>query len=376
MAYHGTEIDGVSIAPDGLEVRGVNLLEIIARYRYPQAIAHMLSGCGAEADQSGHIEAGLNAILAGMTETHPGLALTAQAARAGANGVQAVSAGILVPLRVSVPEDVRTALVLDDETAAGLAVVAALPVFLRVAIDPDTAARALATARSTAPATYVEKLHALFVASPEPVATAALERALVGWHGGFGYLPPSVMIPRLSIGTGVPIRQAIAAGFAAGGPMHIGATEHALRLIARILEITGADGDADAVAGRLVGAILAEHGRLPGFGHPLFDRDPRPSALIEACAPLLAGTPEQRAYDALVVAAARETGLPPNIDAAMATVFLAAGISDPQAAAALSLCARAVAMVGHCRERRLKPAFGVTSRVARQHLDSLPKDWL
>ncbi|MBN3801400.1 citrate/2-methylcitrate synthase, partial [Burkholderia sp. Ac-20392] len=54
-------------------------------------------------------------------------------------------------------------------------------------------------------------------------AQAAMDMLLVAWHAGFGYITPTVLAPRVAIGTGVTLTQAIASGFLASGPSHVGA---------------------------------------------------------------------------------------------------------------------------------------------------------
>ncbi|MBH9738017.1 citrate/2-methylcitrate synthase, partial [Burkholderia cepacia] len=49
-------------------------------------------------------------------------------------------------------------------------------------------------------------------------AQAAMDMLLVAWHAGFGYITPTVLAPRVAIGTGVTLTQAIASGFLASGP--------------------------------------------------------------------------------------------------------------------------------------------------------------
>ncbi|MCM2292393.1 hypothetical protein NAC44_08625 [Allorhizobium sp. BGMRC 0089] len=389
MRYHGTSIDGVSIDPDGLEVRGVDLAEIIASYRYTEAILHILTGKGRDGARGDILDRGFCRLLARLSGDEPALALSARAALLGSSAIEAVAAGLLVPSPFSLDEATLADLDIAPDIGEALALIAVLPVMLRFATGPDTAKVALAGMQAAQGQgqdqgqglDFVSRLHRLFVEDHHPLAaqrsaSLGLERALVGWHGGFGYLPPSVMIPRISIGTGVPLRHAVSAGFGAGGPMHIGATEYAVRVLLTMLSAMEQGLSANEAAKRAVAHIRENGLRLPGFGHPLFNKDPRPDVLIAAARPLLEGSAVLSAFEALQVEARSSLDLLPNIDSAMATVFIACGITDPKTAAALSLCSRAVAMLAHCLERRTKPAFGVTSRIAREHLHSLPKDWI
>ncbi len=194
--------------------------------------------------------------------------------------------------------------------------------------------------------------------------------------GGFGPLPPSVMIPRIAIGTGVSIVQALAAGFAAAGPLHIGATMQAVALLDAAL--TGDDDSAQAGA-RISAALdhmLASGQKIGGFGHPLLNEDPRPPS-IRARAGLLGAAPRVWAvYDAACARMRDKTGLAPMSISACGAAMIGAGVRDPAAAAGLAMMARGVGITAHVLERQQRPAFGVRRQTARDHLASFPTGWL
>lgn len=381
MRYHGTDIDGVFLTPERLEVRGTNLNDLVGRFSYPQAVAHTLLGKAQTPDSAGAVEAVLAHSADTLAPDAPAIRLIRAAAAAGATPAQAVTAGLMVPGDEGATAPDSTSIVyggLTPAMAEGLHLVARLPLYLAAAIagSDAEARRRLEQARSTG-GPYIRRIHALFLdgAVPEPWQTAVLEALFVAWHGGFGYLPPSVMMPRIAIGTGVPIRQALGAGFAAGGPNHIGACEEAIALL---LECLGraSNGDLPMVTDAAIAAVLDAGRKVPGFGHPLFRTDPRAPhlrSLIEEYG--VSGMAPIVAYDAAVDSMQRRTGLPPNIDFASAALFIAAGVRT-RAGGTLALCARGAGMVAHMIERQAKPAFGVNSAMARKQIDLLPKNWL
>ena len=379
MRYQGTDIDGVFLDPERLEVRGTDLLAIAESCSYGEAVAHILTGCGRSDAVAKAVGAIMLDALASIHSDAPPVRLVLAARDAGASPCEAVIAGLMAREQAA-PSDAAVRSLPDAQIGEGLAQIAVLPVYLAAAAAPDPTEARAAIVRCNVfaqanDATYVGALHRLFVAAPTPAQTALLERVLTIWHGGFGYLPPSIMMPRIAIGTGVPLRIALAAGFAAGGPFHIGACEHSTRLLATIMAKAAGDG-LEAAAESVVAGALAQAGRLPGFGHPLFVADPRPPFLRRAAGEFMPASPALAAYDATVAEVKRRAPqLNPNIDCASAALFLASGVRMPEAAAGLSLCARAAAMLAHAIERRRKPAFGVTSAVARRHLSEVP-DWL
>ena len=377
MRYHGTDIDGIFLSPERLEVRGIDLLEIMERMSYPQAVALILLGKAHGPGAPGAVEAVLRSSLAAAAGDAAAIRLIRGATASGASPSQAVIAGLMAAESAVVPLPP-----LNDDSGAlsaamceGLAIVGRLPAYVAAAIaesEADAEGR-LERARTT-PGPYLRRVQALFLdESPTEPQTKALETLFVAWHGGFGYLPPSVMMPRIAIGTGVPMRQALAAGFAAGGPNHIGACEDAIAFLLGCL----AHGPADVAAAvdEAIAGLLAQNRRVPGFGHPLFRADPRAPRLRVLAAAWGLEAPALVAYDAATDSMKRRTGLPPNIDFASAALFIAAGIRTT-AGGTLALCARGVGMLAHMIERQAKPAFGVTSAMARKQLELLPKNWL
>ena len=76
--------------------------------------------------------------------------------------------------------------------------------------------------------------HILLGEVPTDQQRKLLDIVLVAFHGGFGLLPPTTLVPRLVAGTGVSVPQALAAGYLASGPFHVGAVEQAMKLYQQI----------------------------------------------------------------------------------------------------------------------------------------------
>lgn len=87
-----------------------------------------------------------------------------------------------------------------------------------------------------------------------------------------GIAPPSITAARIVKSGGNSMNTAIAAGILACGDYHGGAIENSMRLI---------KGNFGRPANEVVAQYLEEKKRLPGFGHKLYDTDPRAQKLLE-----------------------------------------------------------------------------------------------
>ncbi|MEO3958112.1 citrate/2-methylcitrate synthase [Chromobacterium piscinae] len=206
----------------------------------------------------------------------------------------------------------------------------------------------------------------------DETAIRVADALLVAWHAGFGYITPTVLVPRVAIGTGVTLTQAVAAGFMASGPKHVGAAEEALAWLKAI----GPDAGDDAVHAAVDAALDSPGQLLFGFGHPLFVEDPRPPRIRALFAKWGFEGPHVRLFDLACRRALERKGLRPNIDFITAAALLDLGVEEPRWGVGLGLCARVAAMVAHAIERRDRPAFGVSSKAARKLLATVPVGWL
>jgi citrate synthase len=127
-------------------------------------------------------------------------------------------------------------------------------------------------------------------------------------------LNPSSFVARCVASTGASLYDAVAAGLAAlQGPRHGGASR---RTEAWLREIDSADDIAGAVAER------ARRGdRFPGTGHPLYPMgDPRGRFLLDALAKAFPRDAEQKRVRWIADTVAIQTGIPANVDFALAAL--------------------------------------------------------
>src|SRR3989344_6622956 len=89
-----------------------------------------------------------------------------------------------------------------------------------------------------------------------------------------GVEAPSTTVARITASCGVPLSTAVATGVAAIGDSHGGAIEEAAKIFQEIVEKGKSPTE-------IVEKVRFKSERIPGFGHKIYDTDPRTLALIE-----------------------------------------------------------------------------------------------
>ncbi|HET9623988.1 MAG TPA: citrate/2-methylcitrate synthase [Kofleriaceae bacterium] len=364
--YRGTNIDGPTLAPaEGLWVRGQNLNDLIGHTDFEAALWHIwFEAMPAPAERAAVVD---RLAVFGRAFEAGDVAVTAAAA-AGRAGVEMIFAAATGFMRgTDEVRDQAPAPAWDADFDAMLACIAAAPYLLNAGLGVSRPALEPAASHAQ------RVLHLAGGDAASPSAVRAMDALLVAWHAGFGYVTPTVLVPRVAIGTGVTLSQAIAAGFMSSGPNHVGAALEAMRWLRR----AAADAHAVENAAAKVDETLDDPDTLLfGFGHPLFVADPRPPHLRALCTEWGIAGRHLRLFDAVRDRAKERKGLNPNIDFITAAVLLELGITEPRWGIGVGLCARIAAMAAHAIERRRRPAFGVNSATARKLLAAVPVGWL
>ncbi|ATF88785.1 citrate/2-methylcitrate synthase [Burkholderia gladioli] len=389
--HRGTDLDGATLAPqEALRVRGLDLNALIGATSFEGAIAHLwfdlAPGDAAHEAREAEIRARLAALSAGFAGGSAAQTVAASMGAAGVAPVFAAAAGLLRGLDDALARAAGTPLA-DADLEALLACAAAAPFLLHAAI----AGRPCEDPAAADASSHARRMLVLTGATRrDPAALAAMDALLVAWHAGFGYITPTVLAPRVAIGTGVTLTQAVASGFLASGPSHVGAALEAMQWLEAILDTLPVEARDPArrpdasLAARLEAAgreavdrtLDAEGSLLFGFGHPLFVADPRPPHLRALLTARGFGGPASTLADACCARAGQRKGLNPNIDFLSAATLLDLGVASPSWGVGLGLSARIAAMVAHAVERRQRPAFGVNSATARRLLAAVPVGWL
>ena len=187
----------------------------------------------------------------------------------------------------------------------------------------------------------------LFGRISSPGGVDALRRALIAALD-HGVTAPSTLATRATASTRGSLPLSIAAGLIAfAGPSHGGAAEEAAELFVRIAD---APGDLADTAAEHLDAELVAGRRIPGYGHPYHDRDPRVPALMN-------GIEARRTYRDIAVAVEavilQRTGKPlyMNADAAVGALLLDAGLAAAEVTLVTAL-GRAIGLAAHAREER------------------------
>lgn len=123
-------------------------------------------------------------------------------------------------------------------------------------------------------------------------------------------LAPSIDATRFVASGGVPLQASVAAGIISLGDHHGGAIEQCAQLLQESVK-TG------ETAASIVARFRSRKQRVPGFGHPWHDRDPRTIALIAKAKEWKIAT----SHLALIESIAAELKIPPNIDGVISGII-------------------------------------------------------
>jgi citrate synthase len=152
------------------------------------------------------------------------------------------------------------------------------------------------------------------------------------------FLAPSIDATRFVASGGVPLQAAVAAGLISLGDHHGGAIEQCAKLVQESVK-------AGVSAAQITADFRSRKQRLPGFGHPLHDRDPRAVALIAQAKEWELGGPHLQLAESLAV----EIKIALNIDGAIAGIISDMGI-DWRYGRAFFMIPRVVGLAAHAVE--------------------------
>lgn len=176
-----------------------------------------------------------------------------------------------------------------------------------------------------------------------------------------GVEPPSTVAARNIYSGGSPLQAAVAGGILALGEFHGGAIEAAMENF-RDYQSLG--------AGKLVDDFAKSGKRVPGFGHRLYDTDPRTARLLEIAGDLgflgkyvkfaqeaekklSEGNPSTVSTSSLQASSGSSKKLPLNIDGIMAALLLEMGF-NPKVGKGIFIIARTPGLVAHVVEEALR----------------------
>src|SRR5262245_7968706 len=152
------------------------------------------------------------------------------------------------------------------------------------------------------------------------------------------FLAPSIDATRFVASGGVPLQASVAAGVISLGDHHGGAIEQCARLLQDSVK-------SGATAGEIVSDFRLRRQRIPGFGHPWHDQDPRTVTLQAKAKEWKISGP----HLALTETIAAELKLPANIDGVISGIISDMGIPW-QYGRAFFIVPRVVGLAAHAVE--------------------------
>jgi citrate synthase len=156
------------------------------------------------------------------------------------------------------------------------------------------------------------------------------------------FLAPSIDATRFVASGGVPLQASVAAGVISLGDHHGGAIEQCAKLLQDSVK-------SNATAPDIVADFRSRRQRVPGFGHPWHQRDPRTMTLIAKARELKLAGP----HLALTESIASEINLPANIDGVISGIISDMGISW-EYGRAFFIIPRVVGLAAHAVEETVR----------------------
>ncbi len=159
-----------------------------------------------------------------------------------------------------------------------------------------------------------------------------------------GENPPSAQVSRITASCGKPLADCVSAGLLTFGSRHGNAGSSASLVLRDLLVMPGE-------LSTKVEQTVKKLGRLPGFGHPEYEVDPRAQLLLDQAQILLGEAPHCALARKVSVELTRikQKPIPVNIDGALGALI--ADIAAPaELADALFIIARSVGLIAHARE--------------------------
>lgn len=171
-----------------------------------------------------------------------------------------------------------------------------------------------------------------------------------------GATPPSALATRVVRSGGNPLNAAVAAGVLAIGDSHGGAIEQCARLFQERLKTRDEGPDIGRLASIIVEEFQEKQRRLPGYGHRIYQRDPRTLKMFQiADQQGIAGKGVALALSIQDELERRSEGkyLPLNVDGAIAALITDMGI-DWRLGKGFFILGRTAGLVAHAYEESVR----------------------
>lgn len=176
---------------------------------------------------------------------------------------------------------------------------------------------------------------------------------------GTGCHPPSVMVPKLVSSTTKNREFAIINGLIGGlatiGTDHLGAVTESMKTMVKLKKECAGQDTTKAVAD-YVSKKIKNKEKIRGFGHPVYEQDPRPKLLLKEIKKAYKKNQYIDIYSCLEKKLFEQKKIYPNIDAILALSYTCMGF-EPEQGVYLSFLSRSLSMVSHITEELPKKPF-------------------
>lgn len=180
------------------------------------------------------------------------------------------------------------------------------------------------------------------------------EMTMISFIGGFGYFAPTTLLPRAASSTGSDYDLSVAAGMCASGQYHIGAIEGAMQMFSEMAGKTEDEMVEDINERR-------KNGVVPGMGHPMFHKDPRPEHIRRRLEELGLENEYTKAFDFCTSYLKEKKNINPNIDCINAVSVLSLGL-EPEQGTQLFAFGRMPSMYAHAKEEKSRKPYNALKR--------------
>lgn len=196
---------------------------------------------------------------------------------------------------------------------------------------------------------FIETIfHSWIKKKPSANEKKMLNAVLVSFSGGWSFYPPVVMNSRLAASTKAPLVQCLAAGFCASGPAHAGAIEKAMEEFLDPL-----------YSEKHIYEKLSKNEKIPGFGHPVVEKDPRPEILRDIARELDISGDALQKFDLTADILKKEKDIKANIDGVNGAILIDLGFKKPSFGPAMFLLGRFLSLTAHVIEEYENPPFHI-----------------
>jgi citrate synthase len=383
MRYQGTDIDGPMINPEGLMVRGHNLADLMGNKTFIESVFLTMYDKFPSENQLASLNEFFNTGFKSIQRDDVLFSVISGVATHTTFSLNGLIAGLSIDRQAQIdkmhPPDLED-IAISPLALSGLYFMSILPIITGAAAfypayqRMDIFFERLEKAQQLE-GDYIDRIGCLFRGKPfdNPCEKRLLDAVLTAFCAGFGYLTPSIMAPRISIGTGVTVGLALIAGCTTMGSWHLGTSQDVMIMFKELMR-TGMPGQDQVDA--YITATLNAGKKLLGFGHPFFKKDPRVLRLITIAKEEGFQHEVLSLFHTVSDSVAKIKNIYPNLETIHGAIMLSIGIDLPFLGPSIAVTGRSGGMVAHMQERISKPAFGVRNEVARNFFDKVPMDWL